>query len=183
MNIYGMIYPQMAYSEIYYDTDVLMYCIRSISYIRTTVDREKPAIEVMEGNNIKKRFMPGNYLRHRGKGPMKLTDFEKAMFSFINSLAEEDILLFPDITYLGRTASEIHHVYHEAWDKGVYLEFNKTSTLNTAGYVQASYSGAGNVLQLIDIQIDNCINDLKNWTTDFGCGSNIQDLGKDAKKN
>ena len=22
MNIYGMIYPQMAYSEIYYDTDV-----------------------------------------------------------------------------------------------------------------------------------------------------------------
>ena len=60
MNIYGMIYPQMAYSEIYYDTDVLMYCIRSISYIRTTVDREKPAIEVMEGNNIKKRFMPGN---------------------------------------------------------------------------------------------------------------------------
>ena len=183
MKVYGMIYPQQTYSEGYYDTDVLMYSVRHINHIRVTVDREKPKIEVMDGENVIKRFTPETYLHHIEKGPVKPTNFEKTMFSFINYLSREDILLFPDITCLGRSSPEIHRVYHEAWNKGIYLEFNRTSTLNTNSYIQTGYGNMGNVLQLIDIQIDNCINDLKNMSVDFGCGRNIQNLSAQSKKN
>ena len=178
MTIYGVIYPKLEYTETYCDTDTLLYALRDMDYTKVIADREtgmlKTAGRIWNSRQLK-RSDTDQYNR--------MSDYAKAMTSFIQSLNTKDIVLLPDITYLGNHTEEILSVYHHAWNQGVHLEFNRGRYGNTENYMYIETGSQKELFRIIDHLLIPLIEEMKAERMEEVSAKNINDVSPAFKKN
>ena len=78
----------------------------------------------------------------------RISEYGKMMAAFILSLRSNDVILMPDITFLGNGNEEILTNYHNAYRQGVHLKFNRGKVGNTENFSRSTVIKEKDLLEL-----------------------------------
>lgn len=179
MTTYGLIYPKLPYTEKYCDTDSLLYALYSPEHVRVAVDRKKAELSLTGGKTITAKD-----LSRRDTDQYNLmSDYGRMMAAFIMALRTNDIILMPDITYLGESDEEILTVYHLTWEQGVHLKFNRGTYGNTENYAGIGIRSEKELFRLIDHLLRPLIREMRTEKMEEVNSPDINELPSEFKKN
>ena len=110
----------------------------------------------------------------------RISEYGKMMAAFILSLRSNDVILMPDITFLGNGNEEILTNYHNAYRQGVHLKFNRGKDGNTENF---SRSNVIKEKELMDHLLVPLIEEMRAERLEEMAGSEINELSAEIKKN
>ena len=178
MTTYGLIYPKLPYTEKYCDTDSLLYAMYSPEHIRVLVSRKQA--ELRTGNRT---YTAKDLKRNDTDQYNRISEYGKMMAAFILSLRSNDVILMPDITFLGNGNEEILTNYHNAYRQGVHLKFNRGKVGNTENFSRSTVIKEKDLLELMDHLLVPLIEEMRAERLEEMAGSEINELSAEIKKN
>lgn len=113
----------------------------------------------------------------------RISEYGKMMAAFILSLRSNDIILMPDITFLGNGNEEILTNYHNAFRQGVHLRFNRGKVGNTENFSRSTVIREKDLLELMDHLLVPLIEEMRAERLEEMAGSEINELSAEIKKN
>lgn len=112
----------------------------------------------------------------------RISEYGKMMAAFILSLRSNDVILMPDITFLGNGNEEILTNYHNAYRQGVHLKFNRGKVGNTENFSRSTVIKEKDLLELMDHLLVPLIEEMRAERLEEMAGSEINELSAEIKK-